>query len=203
MVERLSAWRPTIVAVEADIHRQDELTARYTAWQAAGGIPEGLDEIEQVGFRVAAASRLSTPHAVDLWEEPRPGARGLGDALEWARAHDPGLARMMTAPVHGYAPETAPLRMQWLRANQPDLARTSHARALATARAGNASDYVGLEWATWWYRRNLAVHVNVLALARPGARILLMFGAAHVHLLTTFLEESGLVQVESAINLLA
>src|SRR5690606_26595134 len=88
LVDRLTRFRPTAVAVEVTADQQERLDDAYRAYRAGRRKP-GDNEVEQVGFRVAAAG-LHRLHAVDRMGQ---GTRGLGDVYEWARERQPDLWR--------------------------------------------------------------------------------------------------------------
>lgn len=65
------------------------------------------------------------------------------------------------------------------------------------ARIGRGSDYVGIDWMRWWYQRNLILFANLADISSSNDRVLLIIGAAHVHLVAQFLKESGLFEIVS------
>ena len=66
------------------------------------------------------------------------------------------------------------------------------------ARIGSSEDYVGADWVAGWYERNLKIFVNLTRIVNaPEDRILVIYGAGHLPLLTQFVRDSGLFSLES------
>lgn len=199
-VERLKHFRPTKVAVEVIVDEQEALGRQYRDY-VAGTLELATNEVHQLGFRVAAELGHPQVHAVD-WMEWR-GSRGVGDVFQWAKKHQPSLFaelwRAVEAEQKSIGPGTATIIELLRQCNDPDAVAQSHKLYMNIARVGDGRDYVGIDWLRWWYERNLIIFANVARLVEsPNDRILLLIGAAHVHLLSRFMEESGLFHVESA-----
>lgn len=65
------------------------------------------------------------------------------------------------------------------------------------ARIGEIDNYIGLEWLNWWYQRNLIIFSNLARIATSCEdRLLLIIGASHVQILSQFLVESELFDLE-------
>lgn len=63
---------------------------------------------------------------------------------------------------------------------------------------------MGAGWVgQYWYYRNLRIWKNTMELFRePDERVLLLVGAAHVHLLSQFFREAGQVSVADTVKAL-
>jgi len=51
------------------------------------------------------------------------------------------------------------------------------------AKVGGGSEQPGVELLTSWYRRNFLICANLLQLAQPGDRIVVLYGSGHAFLL--------------------
>ena len=71
IVERLAAFRPTHVAVEWAVDKQERLDRRYAEFRA-GRYQLSANETDQIGIRLAARLGLDKVHAVD-WLKAPPG----------------------------------------------------------------------------------------------------------------------------------
>ncbi|NMP23449.1 hypothetical protein HIJ39_13970 [Sulfobacillus sp. DSM 109850] len=194
VVDRLAAFRATHVAVE-QIY-DTTVTARYQKFLSAD-IELGTSEVEQIGFRLARKLGHDQIHPID-WMGSIPGQRAYSEVLEWAGSHQPALYKeLTTAAASGIAEVENQSLLELLRAaNREVLDRQSQARYLRLAQIGEGADYVGLDWLTWWYRRNLTLYVNITRLAeQPGARVLVLIGAGHRFLLHQFLRDCRRYQV--------
>ncbi len=203
LVDRLANFQPTHVAVEHEHVDDDALNARYQEF-LAGNLTLRSTEVEQVGFRLAGQAGHSRIYPID-WMGLLPGQRGYGEVLEWAKSHQPELYRELAGGGSGTTSAAAQPLVDLIRhANQPDWDRQAQRNYLRLAQIGDGDDYVGLDWLTWWYRRNLTLYVNIARLAEtPRARILVLIGAGHRFLLHQFLRDSGRYTVEDVGNYLA
>lgn len=191
LVDRLARFRPTVIAIESS-RISSYWNDRYRAWltgeQALGG-----NEIEQIGFRLAKQAGVAALAPVDypMWmdgsqaidrHEPRsqPESTGRADA-------DPPLLAGIRAQV---AADDARLRdgsvrefLAWL--NRPDRAVLNHRWDVISnlAPADGTSRYEHTDLATNWYKRNLRIYTNLVDVAGPTERVLLLIGAGHTHLL--------------------
>lgn len=195
LVGRLAEFRPTKVAIESSrisIYWND----RYAAWRRDRGAL-GSNEIEQIGFRLADRAGLAALSPVDypMWM----------DGTTAADRHQPP-----PAPAPAAAPATAveesPLLAdvraqvaadeQLLRRstisdylvylNRPERAVLNHRWDVLSnlAPAAGTAMYETTDHATNWYKRNLRIYTNLVAISGPQERLLLVIGAGHTHLLT-------------------
>jgi hypothetical protein len=192
LVDRLSAFRPTRVAVESS-RISSYWNERYAKWRQERGAL-GENEIEQLGFRVADAAGLESLSPVDypMWM----------DGTTAADRHDP-RPQSASAPVA--PPATSPLLADLeaqVAADLDLLSRSSvseylvylnsPARAVKNQRwdvlsnlapGAGTSMYETTDYATYWYKRNLRIYTNLVDIAGPSERILLIIGAGHKYLL--------------------
>ncbi len=202
---RLAAFHPTQVAVERVVGDQGVLDAHYRAYRARQADLEASEE--QIGFRLAARLGLDGVQAVD-WMELIPGQRAFSEVMAWVQTHQ----RPLYEELAGGGPGAVSIKDRSLldvlrEVNQPGRDRASHASYQRFAQIGAAADpraaYVGLDWLTWWYRRNLTIFVNLMRLAAtPDDRVLLLIGAGHRFLLNQFLRDSERCHVDEAIRYL-
>jgi hypothetical protein len=81
--------------------------------------------------------------------------------------------------------------------NDPVFLKNNHKLYMDIAKIGEFENYVGIDWLIWWYQRNLILFSNLTRLAdSPKERILFIIGAAHIQLLSQFLQESEDYEVE-------
>ncbi|WP_077613909.1 DUF5694 domain-containing protein [Caenibacillus caldisaponilyticus] len=202
VVDRLTAFRPTKVAVEYDRMRADLLQQKYKRFLDGHSELEN-DEIEQLGFRIAKEMGHSSIYAVD-WNRPVGGVP-LGYVYDFAKEEQPDVFEEMT--VEGKSANekyqqllnSCTLREFLLYKNSQSEARKDHQQYIKyVARVATDDYYVGIDWlANYWYRRNLIIYANTTRLIEtPRERILVIYGAGHKYLLDRFFLESGLFHVE-------
>ena len=70
-------------------------------------------------------------------------------------------------------------------------------------RIGRGKEYVGANYVSWWYRRNLTIFDNIIRITdAPSDRIVVIYGAGHAKLLTQFAQESGFYKVDNPLKYL-
>jgi hypothetical protein len=93
------------------------------------------------------------------------------------------------------------LLLSW---NQPDFLFESHRLHIKIIpRIGHGTQYLGVNWLKGWYERNLIIYTNLTRITTsPDDRILVIYGAAHIPLLSQFIQDSGLYTLDSVENYL-
>ena len=67
---------------------------------------------------------------------------------------------------------------------------------------GQGNDWAGAELNAAWYLRNAKIYAKLMKIARPGDRILVLYGAGHNYLLRDFVRTTpGFMLVEPQIFL--
>ncbi len=197
-VERLARFRPTKVAVERGTGEAAALNDEYARYRE-GAFELSADEVHQLGYRVAAGSGHEEIYPID-WNEP---IGDMGIMFSFAEAHQPEIYRELMAPGETLGEEEAAIRRKSVRrmlleTNDPESVRNGHRPYLLMARIGEGERYLGVEWVQGWYGRNLRIFVNLTRIASsPGDRVLVVYGAGHIPLLTQFIQDSGLYELES------
>ena len=96
----------------------------------------------------------------------------------------------MPCPAKGVAPA-----LRFL--NDPARIKDSNAFYRSLLRVGAAGDQPGADLVAAWYHRNFLICANLLQLAKPADRIVLLFGAVHAFLLRQcVMETPGLKLIE-------
>ena len=66
------------------------------------------------------------------------------------------------------------------------------------ARVGDGKNNIGIDWlCNYWYRRNMIIYANIARISSVNDRVLVIYGAGHLHLLTQFMKESGMFSINS------
>ena len=92
---------------------------------------------------------------------------------------------------------------QMIYINQPERAERSHQRYFEIMRIGRGEEYVGANYLSWWYGRNMKILNNIIRITdSPDDRILVVYGSGHLKLLNQFAKESDFYTVESPLKYL-
>lgn len=192
VLARLSAWKPTRVAVEWPAGEQAGLDSAYATYRA-GTAPTTANERSTIGFELAL--RLGHPRvfAVDApaaWYDSTINTEKL---IEVAGRH--GQHELMARAQRWFdymdragdreagAPRT--LVETLVDINRPENLRHLHSRYLVgQIEVGGQGDYTGADMRSAWFNRNICIFSNLLRMrGGPGDRVLVLIGAGHVPIL--------------------
>lgn len=191
--DQLALFRPTVVAVEEVPASGSLESPTFPAWKA-GQRNDSRGERDQIGFRVAhqAGARIAS---VDV-DMPLP----FGPLMQAAGTSAPDLLAQVMSTVQedatatSAALEAGSIADALMVLNSPAALR--RASSLYYIPLGVTADegetLPGVELATIWYERNLRICVNLMALAKPGERVLVIYGSSHVPQLAQCLSEAGI-----------
>lgn len=200
VAEALARFRPTAVALERVA--RDQATLLDHRWPAYR--PEMLlsdsDERVQIGHRLAHAAGVERVYAID--EQPAAGEDldyfPYGAVAAWAEANGRAAdLEAMQGPVMAYIAEMeARQRTDTIGALLADVNRADHpvngagAQSLyyGLLRFGAGRELPGAELNAGWYERNAKIFAKLMQVARPGDRIVVIFGAGHNYWLRHFVE---------------
>lgn len=203
VVDALSRFNPTKLAVEADREVQSKLNESYRKYLLNDPTPM-KNEIETIGFPLAKESGISEVSCID-WRGDDNEIATIGDIFQYAKEYEPErYKKIMTTymePMQREAEEWSklPILEGYKRVNEAETVKKMHQFYMEFAMIGKEKDYYAMDWLTWWYKRNLILYTNVRRLiSTPQDRVLLLIGGGHVHLIKQFLEESGVCTVADA-----
>lgn len=201
VVDRLTRFAPTKVALELGPEAIDAWNADFARY-CAGEFALTANEYHQLGFRIAATLGHRQVYGID-WNE---GVIGLDTVFDFAQSHQPDLFAKLHRHAHSseddnsrHSSATTTVRESLLQINAPATMRRMHQPYLLMGQVGADRQYVGVEWVKGWYERNLIIFANLCRLlTSPSERVLVIYGAGHVPLLTQFLRESDVCVLEPA-----
>ena len=183
ITEALARFKPTKVMVEAPEARGAALNAEYRAWRE-GKRALARDEVEQLGFRLAAKMNHDAVYAIDV-----KGDMNLDGVIEEAKKSDPAflasfdaLMKEVIGPQQRMQVEK-PLRDTLRFVNDPANVRRGHQAYVEMARIGSSENPIGAEQSAVWYERNLKIFANLARLAKPDDRIVVIYGSGHTAIL--------------------
>jgi hypothetical protein len=196
VTDALARFKPNRVGVEwpADI-----VAERYKAYQA-GTLAPSHNEVVQLGFRLARTAQAEGVYSLDAdgdfpYERVKNFAAGQGfqGLLDELNANTQASADAQTRLL---SEKGIAATLRYL--NAPAQVSALHAFYRTLLRIGKDTDQPGVDLTTAWYRRNFLICSNLLAIAKPGDRIVVFFGAGHGQLLRQCVTETpGLKLVEA------
>ena len=203
VIEVLSQFKPTKLAVEAVRGERENLNKNYRNYQL-GSFKQRKNEIELIGFPLAEKMGISEIDCID-WMEDENEYADLGDILQYAQEHETeGYNHIMQnyiEPMQLLSKELSTLSIleAYRRWNNPETIKYLHEVYMEIAMIGRGKNYYGIDWLTWWYKRNLIIYTNLRrVIMNFEDRVLLLIGGSHVHLIKQFLKESKACKVIDA-----
>lgn len=156
-----------------------------------------LNEIDQIGFRMAANLKHEQVYAID-WMGGS-DVVDFWDVHKWVEENQPELF----AEIFSLVPEmdltdTKSVLEFYQEMNNQVIFNQLHKLYVNMARIGDFGHYVGMEWLTWWYKRNLIMYSNIVRLIDSlEERILFIVGLSHYSIVSRFLEEGENCEIVS------
>lgn len=189
LAQRLCAFKPTAILLEFDRDREPEVRSKLDSY-LAGEAELGINEIYQIGFRVAEACGVTRLYGFD---ESAVGWRG--DLLfEYLERSEPERLEMLTKEiermqeVEARAQGELGLRQLLLLANDAEQDRINKDFYLMTNAAGAGEGFEGADATARWWHRNIRMYGNIQRYATAGERILVVAGQGHTAILRDFLK---------------
>lgn len=198
IIHCLKQFEPTKVALEVLEENEEELNAQYSSY-IRGSYQLTVNEIDQIGFRLADECNLNQVSAVD-WNKTQ---KDIPDSDKWKNSEEykevtrigENIMAESNAYLHNHSLKNFLL---WL--NDPQNVLRGQELYMKLALVGSASDPVGATWtAKYWYYRNMLIYKNLVKLINSNKeRIFVLYGSGHLHILLQFLKESGMFDVKVA-----
>lgn len=207
LVEKLKKFKPTKIVVECDLEddaKTQEIYARYLS----GNYQLSKNETNQIGFRLAKELGHKKVYCVDwsdFWDDPSINYEKYASKDAELDSFLKVLYRNLKKEVDAEHEKlfTLPITDQLILLNQPDRMEKDHKFYFDIMRIGRGKEYIGANYVSWWYRRNLTILDNIIRITdSPNDRILVVYGYGHLKLLTQFAKESGFYNVESPLKYL-
>ena len=210
LVEKLGKFRPTRIAIEVEPDDCAAVQDKFDRY-VKGSYQMSRNETEQLGFRLAKAANLKGLSCVD-WNDMPPGDFTANYDYDEYAAKDPELKSFLANSrkelqerVTANSQKMLGLSIvdQYIFLNQPAQIDTAHEHYFDYVRIGRGKEYVGANYLSHWYGRNMKIFANLIRMTEsPDDRVLVIYGAGHVKLLNQFARESNYYEVESPLKYL-
>ncbi|HZW15906.1 MAG TPA: DUF5694 domain-containing protein [Brevundimonas sp.] len=207
IAQDLARFRPTAIALERVAPDSSTMVDPHFADFSSDWLLSRPDERVQIGYRLAALAGVDRVYAVDEQDrDGQPGYFPYRAVVAWAESNGRtadlqawgGVVQDYLADVERRQ-RTETLGRLLADANAPGMPMSTANAAMyyQFLRFGSGDEYPGADLNGRWYTRNAVIFARLMQVARPGDRIVLMFGSGHAYWLRHFASTTlGYVLVE-------
>ena len=204
VVEALARFQPTMVAVERTTLAPGYVDENYAAFSEEK-LATVADERTQIGYRLAALAGLERVYGVDEQpDESEPDYFPFAKLMEHAKATDQAKdIEAQIAEASGMTARFAELQGRMtiaellIEVNTGEL--SSHDFYYGTFKYDRGEDQPGAELQAYWFMRNAKIFSKLVQIAKPGDRVVVVYGAGHKHWLEHFADNMpGFQRVDPA-----
>lgn len=201
LVSKLARFNPTKIAVEMVPEESGNCNGKYKQYKL-GTYKLEMNEIFQIGFRLGLMMRHDQIYPTDWMGK---SDMGYGEVESWAKENQPELLNeIFEGFVFPELSEDKSIIDYYKELNAPALLNKLHKIYVNIARIGNLNNYVGMNWLSWWYKRNLIMFANLTRLIdSEEERVLFIVGGSHSSIVNKFLEESEICEVVQPVSYLS
>lgn len=208
VAEGLRRFHPTAVALERVAEDKTTLLDQvYPSFQPSM-LLTNADERYQIAYRLANLEGLSRVYAID--ERPEEGGRDyfpFDKVQAWFTArHREAEFETLNAPAAAYAADLSErqkhetLGQLLAEDSSPDHPIGGNmALYYGLLKFGDGAEQPGAELNAAWYERNAKIFTKLMTVARPGDRIVVVFGAGHAYWLRHFVQNTPGFQLVEAV----
>ena len=200
----LAEFRPTKILVERIARTPELLDHRYAEFTPAD-LGTNRDERYQVAYRLAHKLGQKQVYAIDEDSgEGEPDYFPFSKVVEWAKAN--GKEAHLNAELETAKGEVKQIeRLQaegsiahvLASMNRPDKADEDQRWYYGVLSYGDTDKQPGAELNAYWYMRNAKIFAKLMTVAKPGDRVLVVYGAGHNYWLRHFAKTTpGYVNVD-------
>lgn len=198
LVKDLGTTKPTKIFVESLPTQQELLNNQYSLYLKNQLTDTVIlrNEVKQIGFRLAKLTKLPTPIAVDYkqelpYDEMNKFEKGIGadTTIKWPPFFD--IPYPFTDTTKRISLKKMSLPAYYVGMNSEYYRKRLQFDYFHYAMSyGYKDNYVGADYTTAWYNRNLKIYTNILRELKPtDTCIVIIFGSSHTNLLRQFFNE--------------
>ncbi len=186
VADAIATFRPTRVMVERVSAEPDLAVSDYRTF-GPDMLGRDPDETVQLGFRIARSAGLDTVHGVDEQpdtDEPDyfPYDKVKASAAKAGQeAVLTGLSDEIARYLRGFEArqKTHSIAQLLGEMNEPDTPATGMRAYYGLLGIGDVDDQAGADLNAMWFLRNAKIFGKLMRVAKPGDRIVLVYGAGH------------------------
>ncbi len=190
IIEKIEKFKPTKILVEYPFNKSKKLDSLYNSY-VNNKYQLSINEIDQIGFRLAKKLNHKHIYAID-----HTLSLPFNELIKFAEKYDEERLNNLLRSVKEqdkieseYLAENTLLKYLIFRNSEKEDIRNKDQYLNQTAKFVNDSTYIGSEFVSKWWERNLMIMSNIDMVTKEEDRILVIIGAAHRALLKDFFED--------------
>jgi len=196
LAQRISQFQPTTILLEYDPKNDQAVNERYTHY-CRDNHQLSVDEVEQLGFRIARATGLARLESFDhrdiRWQSEEL-FRQLKIEIEIEARFNTAIEKLKSEEELNHS--TLSLRDLLKRYNSPALDRDNKSLYILTNAAGVDQNFAGADAAASWWHRNFRMLAKIQKFAAQGARLLVIGGQGHMAVIRDLIDLDPRIIVE-------
>lgn len=200
LIERLKAYKPNKIMIEVDVKYDSIIQDRYTKY-LNNDFELTRNEIYQIGFKLAKEMGHDRIYSIDWGIFPKDELYWYENFAKTDTELDSFLTSMRKEQTKYFEKRNNKLnklsmidRIRIL--NEKESIENDHKAYFDILRIGLGDKYVGANYLSWWYGRNMKILVNIIrATESADDRILVIYGNGHSKLLNQLTKESQFFNV--------
>lgn len=186
VADALLRFRPTRVMVEMESTAPDLAVADYQSFDTAM-LASQPNEIVQIGYRTAKLAGLAQVHGID-----EQSGDGEPDYFPYGRLQATAARLGKTAQLDNLnagvaawvkdfdaAQKTSSIGQLLMRMNDTSGLQGGMEPYYGALSIGDRDDQTGADFNAGWYLRNAKIFAKLMLVARPGDRVLVVYGGGH------------------------
>lgn len=185
VADRLMRFKPTAVMLESQ--RRDPGAATLPRYREylAGTLAPSKSEVVQIGFRLAKAAGLKETFGIDVdGDFPYEAVQAFADAHGQAALLEAEGAKVddwLKDASGVLASSTIGATLAWF--NRPERLALDNGFYQDMLGVGALDEQPGAALVAAWNKRNFEICARMIQLAKPGDRVVVLFGSGHAYLL--------------------
>ncbi|GAB4193147.1 MAG: hypothetical protein Tsb002_23440 [Wenzhouxiangellaceae bacterium] len=188
LTARLAAFKPDKVLLEYSPKNDAEINTEYQAYRNDEW-PLEVNEIYQLGFRIARQAGLERVHSFDNRDVEWP----YQQLAEYAQQHAPQTWQSLQEVIVEHTRREQQqqteldLRQLLIASNDPAMLRVNKDLYLLTNAVGAGDNFIGADAAASWWQRNFRMYALIQQAAQAADRVVVIGGSGHIAILRDLL----------------
>lgn len=214
VIDKLNSFKPDAVFVEREPNKQTELDSLFTLKKfEASKLSDGMSEVYQIGFKLAKANKLQTVYGVDYYESISQDLFETGKNIEKFKNALNAFQNKGRGITKQFLNGNMSINDFLIELNRKENVQMSHRLLFNTPayvtegtfknedKYSNVdNDYIGAEYISLFYERNLKIYSNILNNTEKikAIRVILIIGQVHVGVLQEIIGNNPFFKVIDA-----